>query len=342
MRCKVCKNNSEGGEINQGHVIKCTNTKCKTYMHIPCAIDKNMIIPLEFMTDYYGFKENEKFNQALPFYCSAHNRPLIKAYQQYVEQLDKLLTDSNKSNKNFIKEIEGQDTKIHAIATNSIKDQKTEEGTKECEMTEINFQFNENNANLNNINNFLQTDFIKFDNQINNLFDNDQIQINSIPCCGENFEKLEFYEDYTIGNNNLNYSINFGKMIPPSQKLKNSPNDDSYCSNFNNLFPTPEFNSINIENNNNFKLNFETNNESMTELINGNSNNKNSFENVSKNFYEFIDKDVNLIKTKEVSNITVSQIKDLKALVGKILSNYKDYDQDIQKMYQTLKDKDLV
>ncbi|MCQ2817940.1 MAG: hypothetical protein MJ252_11805 [archaeon] len=64
-------------------VIKCSNTKCKGYYHIPCAIEKEMIFSLNFLYKYFSL-EKMKDRIVCPFFCSCHNKRLIATYKHSV------------------------------------------------------------------------------------------------------------------------------------------------------------------------------------------------------------------------------------------------------------------
>ncbi|MCQ2820016.1 MAG: hypothetical protein MJ252_22345 [archaeon] len=64
-------------------VIKCNNTKCKGYFHIPCAIEKGMIFSLNYLYSYFSL-EYRKEEYTCPFFCSCHNKRLSAAYKRYL------------------------------------------------------------------------------------------------------------------------------------------------------------------------------------------------------------------------------------------------------------------
>ena len=61
-------------------VIKCKNTKCKQFFHIPCSIEKGMIFDLKYMKKYY----NAKSFSDIPFFCSNHNKRISILYKNFI------------------------------------------------------------------------------------------------------------------------------------------------------------------------------------------------------------------------------------------------------------------
>lgn len=61
-------------------VIKCKNTKCKQFFHIPCSIEKGMIFDLKYMKKYY----NAKSFSDIPFFCSNHNKRISFLYKNFI------------------------------------------------------------------------------------------------------------------------------------------------------------------------------------------------------------------------------------------------------------------
>ena len=74
--CKYC-----GDKLsNSTSVVKCKNSKCKQYYHIPCAIKTGLIFDLNFMKNFYKVSNNNK----IPFYCYNHNKKISKDYITYI------------------------------------------------------------------------------------------------------------------------------------------------------------------------------------------------------------------------------------------------------------------
>jgi len=234
------------------------------------------------MTDYYGLYGDNKYTNSIPFYCISHNRNLIDAYNDYVDQLDQLVSS---------------DGNIQIDHMSTIKDYRTEEATKDdYDVSEF------NNSCCENIINLVHPEF-NYDTSLNK---DDEISME----CLSNAEKMsnDTNTNTYLWNTNTHW-------------IKPKYLDDDVYSNFPCIYP--EFNFINIENNHNFNFNFDNEN-----------NNKNNFNEISKLFYEYFENDLNQIKTKGLSKITISQIKDLKDFFIKILKNYKDFDTDFLKLNQ--------
>jgi hypothetical protein len=53
-----------------------------------------MILPIDFMTDFYGVDKN-MVSQTIPFYCTKHNKNLIEAYEDYLKQLRDCITKAD-------------------------------------------------------------------------------------------------------------------------------------------------------------------------------------------------------------------------------------------------------
>ena len=75
--CRYCQDKLSKSKA----VIKCSNSKCKEYYHIPCAIEKGMIFSLNYIDSYYNLNT---YNQSIPFYCSCHNKRIAAAYRSDV------------------------------------------------------------------------------------------------------------------------------------------------------------------------------------------------------------------------------------------------------------------
>ena len=75
--CKYCNEKLS----KEKAVIKCKNTKCKCYYHIPCAIEKGMIFSINYLKKFYSI-END--NISIPFFCSSHNKKLVTQYRKNV------------------------------------------------------------------------------------------------------------------------------------------------------------------------------------------------------------------------------------------------------------------
>ena len=268
------------------------------------------------MSDYYGFKSTDKNSMVIPFYCSQHNRNLIEAYKNYVEQLDQLLEDSG----NEANEIEESKMKI--------KEFKTDDG----DLSFFNLHISENATTC--ITNFFNSDF-KFDRH--KIIDDDEISINSVPVEAAN-------EEFNLNNNNIDkeniFSLNTNvkNFILPHKPKYN--NDDSCIVSLNlPTFYPPEYNFINIENNNNFNLNFDNStNDGLVDKL----QKKKNFNSFSKSFYEFFDNDIEKIQSSGVSNVTLTQLQYLKQFFIRVLKNYNKFDLDLEKIYTILQKDNFI
>jgi hypothetical protein len=329
-----------------------------------------MIIPLDFMTDYYGYTSDDKKTKAIPFYCSLHNRHLIEAYTSFTYQMDQVIAETmfnsnpekntNKTSNdkkdpletNYVKIIDPK-FKNKGACCLFTKDIKTEEDTKEYDCEFNNFCNNEvqvnseKDSNLNNYHNdnSLDDNFqnimalqMNFDKNIIDptVEDNSSIISGQIEKLGETTQK----------ESNSNFFNQINKILPQKPKYQQ---DDSITFNFNlpNLIPNSEYNFINIENNNNFNFNFDKEFDSLflEKMKLENSPcilNLSNFDKVSKMFYDYFEQDISMIKEEDKSKITITQIKQLKKFLFKIIKNYKNCDKDISIIFDILKKEGLL
>ncbi len=318
--CKICKG-------KDSYVIKCSNTKCKSYFHVSCAIEKKMIIALDFMSDFYNLPQGEDdSNKNLPFYCSVHNRTLIDNYNAFLKDLECVL----KENEN---------------TTHSLKDHKTEDVTN-CDGTDNNpyCEFTNEKPLLNK--NKLQNEKLIFDNLENfespkNILD----EKNYINYQNENFLFSVDKDKETIMKMEENFE-NFKKKINPNleENFYNcctipKPIEESFNFNFNfQNFPLlSECNFISIENNNNFNLNFEG---GMTPEIfpveKQQLFGKKDFKTISKQFFDYIDNDISKMQVKNSSEVTVTDLKSIKDCFLKVLKSYGSFEPDLKKIKEVL------
>lgn len=138
--CKLCQNK----KYNSVPVIKCSNTKCKNYYHIQCAIENGLIFNLGFQEDFYAIKND---NDTIPFYCNYHNKNLIREYENYIKQMDQVLEVSDKE--------EITNSKVTEL------DDETEEITTNAKEKE---EVSNSNISLNNKEDFLKVNF-DYDNK---------------------------------------------------------------------------------------------------------------------------------------------------------------------------------
>jgi len=305
--CKVCR------KKNKSWLVKCNNTKCKIMVHIPCAIQRNMIIPLEFMMDYYGL-DSFNISKVVPFYCSNHNRDLISNYKCYLEQLKGNYGENESPNSTPLSNANTEpNSNIRRVAKNDSHDNKDD-------MADFNYmvlshpEFNFNNSTEDN--NDIDEDF---------SFSNSNTPRSS-----------KFSNQGNQGNEKSNERENYSFTI---QKPKYHKIDDPFSnylfnasthSSHHDCHVMPEFNFYNIENNNNF--NFSNLEHETKDSV--------CFNKISKSFYDHFDKDISLISNENRSNITISEITQLKEFFVKILKNYKKYDNDLLSFYNKIFDND--
>jgi hypothetical protein len=255
--CKSC------GERDEDRmVIKCLNTKCKCTIHIDCAIDLGMIISLDYMCDFYGL-DKEYVSECIPFYCSKHNRDLVKEYSDYLEQLKECLKMSTTSNK-MLNDYDNVNTDAN-IESDSFSNW--------------------------NISNLSHPEF-NYNNVISSTQDNDYPDTN-----------------ISVDNNICNSALKdeFYKV----EKPKYIEADDDELDHL-----------VNVE-------------YSATEPLYKTLNDFN-FAFVSKQFYDYYDRDIKQIEEGGRSSITISEIKDLKEFFLKAVSAYKDYDVELSDIYVKL------
>ena len=361
--CKICK--SKETEISC--VIKCANTKCKFYAHIPCAVNRNMIISLDFMTDYYGFSKLDRLSQVIPFYCNLHNRKLIESYNYYVNELDQVMGEAFFNNKHHISSMQSKNECEDSICSSTIKseyannagnsifykDIKTEEDSKEYDR-EISVFNNFYNKEVNFSTQIEKN--VKDDQRENSIDENFQTIIaqlnfekNILQTGGDTLSQLPSNigsnDNIDLKESNFNFFNNFNKILPQKPKYQH---DDSISFNFNlpNLIPNSEYNFINIENNNNFNFNLDKEFESFYVERNKveicpSALSSSNFDKFSKMFYEYFEKDINQMNQEDKSKITITQIKQLKNFLIKIIKNYKHSDKDISNIYEILKNEGL-
>lgn len=184
--CKLCQNKK--GE-KSFPVIKCSNTKCRNYYHIQCAIENGLIFNLGFQKDFYGLGIEEKNNnknieETYPFYCNYHNKILIKEYEDYIKQMDSVLDGKDTDKKK--EDVQEEQIQVSIpIEKESIKDESKEKeeitNSKATEIDEneevINPIKEVSNSNINKLNN--KEDFLKvnfdYDNKNNNSKENEHL-----------------------------------------------------------------------------------------------------------------------------------------------------------------------
>jgi hypothetical protein len=248
--CKSC------GERDDSRVVlKCLNTKCKCMIHIDCAIQKGIIISLDFMSDFYGIGKTE----AIPFYCSKHNRVLIEEYRSYIKQLSQCLELTKKTEDEHVI---GEHTDIHNNDYNSNEDDEVSDSFSGW-----------------NISNLSHPEF--------NFPTGTDIQTETTIASKQ--LKEEFYK---------------------IEKPKYPEEDDLLLPNDFYLTPEPLCKTINDFN----------------------------FAFVSKQFYDYYERDMKQIEEGGRSAITISEIKDLKEFFIKAICAYKDYDSELSNFYMKLFD----
>ena len=167
--CKICK---EKRKENSIPVIKCSNTKCKNYYHIQCAIKNGLIFNLGFQNDFYGL--TLKGSKIIPFYCGHHNKNLITEYNDYIKQMDCVLyTKEEEANKEEVtnSKVTELDETEEITTTNQIKEKKeattisnANKESKNDDFLKVNIYGNLNqkeNENENNIELIDDTDLFK-------------------------------------------------------------------------------------------------------------------------------------------------------------------------------------
>jgi hypothetical protein len=248
-------------------LLKCLNTKCKYMIHIQCAIDRSMIIPIDFMMDFYGL-EKEKLSDCIPFYCMKHNRDLITAYKAYLDQLKQVL------------EITG----VEAEDKPSESDKCTSEHGEEDHSDELLDDGLETITNW-NISNLSHPEF-----NYNILPADEMTQCVSV--------KDEFYkvQKPTYEKDDSLIHISTTLDIP------------SPCVGGNDFFMEPFTKPMNDFN----------------------------FAFVSKQFYDYYERDIKQIEEGGRSSITISEIRDLKEFFLKAIAAYKDYDVELSSFYTKL------
>ena len=158
--CKVCQNK----KYESVPVIKCSNTKCKNYYHVQCAVDSGLIFNLGFQKDFFAISND---NDTFPFYCNYHNKNLIREYEYYIKQMDQVLEANDKE--------EVTNSKVTEIG-----DETEEITTNPKESKE---EVSHSNINLNNKEDFLKVNFdydnknISNENALNADFTIDDIDI---------------------------------------------------------------------------------------------------------------------------------------------------------------------
>ena len=192
--CRYCNEHISKDKV----VIKCGNTKCKNYYHIPCAIEKGMLFSINFLYKYYCFEEF-KDKISIPFYCASHNKRPAHSYRLNVinnENFDpnnirceEFTIYPKKSNKNNKIRILLED--IDDDNNNNNNNNKNEKNEKENEVFKLNCFEDDKNLNSNYDNNIcLEEGFL------GNYYKND---FDSIFGFGQNDDD----ENLFLMNNNL-------------------------------------------------------------------------------------------------------------------------------------------
>ena len=194
-------------------VIKCKNTKCKQFYHIPCSIEKGMIFDLKYMKKYYNVNN---FSD-IPFYCSNHNKKISFLYKDFVlnkinenkqEKKDNILEYNIKFKKNIKKKKNKKKYLFKIIKNNNINTNNNKLQNEEIS--------NNDNDNINNTK----------ENIINEIKENDD-EIN-------NKENIDYYEEKN--KNNL-FNMDFENII----KENNINNKNIFVDDFGQNFQINKF-----------------------------------------------------------------------------------------------------
>ena len=189
-------------------VIKCKNTKCKQYFHIPCAIEKGIIFDLNFMKKFYNVPD---FSE-IPFYCSNHNKKLSLLYKTYIlngKYKEKSQNKSNNDQEMSFLECKNEIKKSYKIKKNNKKNiNKDKTKNKILFITTKKNKFNSEVKNFNKIciNNNKENN-IPFHKKANNItkenidnsfdenYNNDIFNIDFEKIIKDNTNKNVFIED---------------------------------------------------------------------------------------------------------------------------------------------------
>lgn len=268
--------------------------------HINCAVNKGLIVPLEYMMEFYDITK-QSLESCIPFYCPAHSLELIKDYKVYLRQMNECLTLTKKETnndehllKNTLKE-EG-----------SSKDSRTEATNEDWSEPHNNIGLCPNIANL-------EHQGFAFMNCYPSVMDN---FVDPSPMKCTDFQKKEICDDFSLSLQKPNYlkkedSLNFNNL-------------NFYTINDENF---PEFNLDKSEINNAF--NFNLLDEGKAQV----TSDKENFEEISHKFYNHFREDIMLMKKEKRSKVTISELKELKGLFISVITAYKDFDPDLMKYY---------
>lgn len=297
--CKYCK------KLTGGSVLKCCNTKCKFYSHIPCAINKGLIVPLDYMMEFYDINK-DSLEESIPFFCPNHNRDLTRDYKQYESQLRQCLSITGREVKHHDlpgREVEG---KLNGYAGHSGYNRND----RSC---------NSNEKHVSDIGESINRRHLHFDES--HIEDNEAYRpILSFPSIAM-LDHPEFrYQPGSINNTkNIetlnNHHIEIEKPVIPNT-------DDSFIN------PVYSFNPVTEKGFS--ELNFSVNN--TNNIIEGTSN----FGKVSKYFYDYFKQDLNRIKKEKRSAVTITEIKELKEFILMMISAYRYFDTDFMKFYNAI------
>lgn len=278
------------------------------------------------MTQFYDLPSDDKSMTSIPFYCGVHNKNLILQYKQYLNELKQILKESN--------------------ILNSPRDNRTEDAT--------NTDNTDNNGNNENLFEKLFSSESKNPQicclQVNEKFD---IPDNILDCQDSsirenstiNFERqqetiLKLEENFENFKKMMYNNIETFKSFPP----KKPNNEESFNLNFNlgcfALSPS-EHNIINIENNNNFSFNFDGGHQDIFPFDKTQVAKKES-KSMLKQFNEFIEADINKIRTHLSSDITVTDLRNIRDCFIKILKFYGNFEPDLQKIKEVLEKENLI
>jgi hypothetical protein len=243
-KCKICTDRSESKMV-----IKCSNTKCKFYSHIQCAIKTEMILPLDFTYDYLGFTKEEKYTKPLPFYCHNHSRNMVKDYKIYLSQVCTAMSVSEGNrHKESICSAKGSTCEENSIRVEKIEQVSQFQVFHQNPQNQENQEIKENKLNQTNITS---------DSKVSTHFCFDNIKYEENP-----FFNFKYLEELNPGVSQVKipekpqYQME-ESILFPGLNVCNPYFPPENC--FNN-----EYNILNIENNNNhFTFNFEMNEETI-------------------------------------------------------------------------------
>lgn len=267
-----------------------------------------MILPLDYMMEFYGINKH-KFEEPIPFYCSNHNRDLTKNYKLYQKQLDQCLAMTKKEPENDLSTTykEPKAEKVHLAERQHEEENNLKRQSQELKEMLRPFELHSEDPGISNgCTNIVMLEHPEFDLGISNTLHSN-----------ENF----------LSNNLFSYTRNIS-LISAIERPSMLANEDSLIHPVYSFNPKSEkgfselsFNKSKVANNlpKQNEQNFQTN-----------------FAKISKYFYDYFKQDLERVKKERRSNVTITELKELKEFLIAVITAYRHFDSDMMEYYKKL------